>query len=324
MKMNSIIRVFVCTLALICVLCLLASCGSKTDKKETEASVQTAEARTESVFETDEYDPTTDELYDPDIVSNDISEHWDVIGGKYDQEFGTLVEEDYTDQFEFAINTNDEIVVRSPSAERCPGFFPTAAISAKEPVPLDGFSVGFHVDEGFTYSHVGQSYSSAFSVMWTDKVPTELCEQLDGPGTNGLRECLPDDVSGFCISFMGTEDTDGAVSNLVYIIRYDGDGMRPEIDSRLGYRFANWIDTDLSELTTVELNKDEDLGYVISVNGEELRTGTRGSDLYDIYLSTLRRIEDGYLTVGGTSNNYTDINFTLCTICGKGAGSYFD
>lgn len=322
MKMNNLVKLLICALALTMALCLLASCGKEEEPKETEP-VTVADV-TENEPETGEYDPTTDELYDPAVASNDISDNWDVIGGKYDQEFGTLVEEDYTDQFTFALNTNDEIEVRSPGADICPGYFPTAAISSKKPVPLDGFSVTFHVDDGFTYSFNGQSYSSAFSVMWTDKTPTELCEYLDGPGTNGLRECLPEDVSGFCISFMGTDQTHDALSDVVYVIRYDGDGMRPELDNRLGYRFANFIDTDLSETTTVELNKDEDLGYVISVNGEELRTGTRGADLYDIYLSTLRRIKDGYLTVGGVSNNYTDINFTLCTIGGKGAGSYFD
>ena len=160
--------------------------------------------------------------------------------------------------------------------------------------------------------------------MWTDKAPTEICEYLDGPGTNGLRECLPDDVSGLCVSFMGSDAAHDSVSNLTYIIRYDGDGARPEIDHRLGHRFTNWSDTDLGQPTTLEIKEDELLGYLVSVNGVEYRTGLIGDETFDIDLNSLKEVEEGHLTIGGESNNTSFINYTLCTINGKGAGSYFD
>ena len=267
--------------------------------------------------------PSSAEVDDLTIAANDISSYWTVLGSKF-KKSGTLAKKDMSDQFSYTINGNDEIEVRSPDIKICGGYYPTAAISSRETLPLADLTVVFHVDDGFTYDYDETRYSSAMSVMWTDKAPTEICEYLDGPGTNGLRECLPDDVTGLCISFMGTAEANECVSNLTYIIRYDGDGARPEIDHRLGHRFTNWSDTDVAQPTTIAIKEDDLLGYLVSVNGVEYRTGLIGEENFDIDLNALKDLEEGHLTVGGESNNATFINFTLSTINGKGAGSYFD
>ncbi|MDD6265986.1 MAG: hypothetical protein PUB34_06795 [Clostridia bacterium] len=265
--------------------------------------------------------PSSSELEDLDIADNQISSSWITLGSKY-KKSGVLVSQDLSDKFAYVINDNNEIEVRSPDIKVCGGYYPTAAIESRETLPIKDLSVTFHIDDGFTFSTKG--WASSFTVLWTDTVITSLSQYLESPGTNGLREIVPDETKGVSVGFIGSQAASGSVSDYLYIVLYDGEGTRPEIDNRIGYRFTNQINYDIAAPTTIEFKEDDTLGYVVVINGNEIRTGTRGSDLYDIDLNILKDIEEGYLTVGGESNEDTFCNFTLSKINGKDAGTYFD
>ena len=267
--------------------------------------------------------PSSEEVENLDISANDISSSWLTLASKY-KKSGTLAKDDMSDKFSFTVNGNDEIEVRSPDMKICGGYYPTAVIVSRETMPLADLSVNFHIDDGFVFEHAGDVWSSSFSVLWTDKTMQELNHYLEAPGTNGLREFVPADTTGLCVSFMGTAETTGTNANYTYIILYDGTGATPEVDHRLGYRFTNQVITDLAQPTTVEVKEDDTLGYVVSVNGNEYRTGTRGEDILDIDLNVLKDIEEGHLTIGGESNDANFCNYTVSTINGKPAGSFFD
>jgi len=189
-------------------------------------------------------------------------------------------------------------------------------------MPLEGLTTTFHADEGFSFTSTG--WSSSFSVLWTDEPVTTIGYYLEGVGTNGLREFVPETAKGMCVSFMGTKETSDFNANLIYIITYDGEGSRPEVDNRLGFRYTNWVTTDLSQECTIEVKADDELGYVVSVNGVEYRTGLRGEETYDIDMTGLLDVEEGYFGIGCESAEEGYANFTLSTINGKSAGSYFD
>ncbi|MDD6265987.1 MAG: extracellular solute-binding protein [Clostridia bacterium] len=261
------------------------------------------------------------EIEDLTISDNQISNSWLTFGSKY-KKSGILVKEDMSDKFAYVINDKDEIEVRSPDIKVAGGYYPTAAITSRETLPLADLSVTFRIDEGFQFNNNG--WSSAMSVLWTDKPMESLPYYLECPGTNGLRESVVEDTTGLCVSFMGTGYTSGSVADLIYIIVYDGNGTRPEGDNRLGYRYTNWVNTDLGTDCTIEVKEDETLGYVVSINGTEYRTGLRGENAIDIDLTPLKDIEEGYITVGGESTDESFSNFTLSKINGKTAGSFFD
>lgn len=266
----------------------------------------------------------SDEVEKLEIAANDISSGWLVIGSKYKKSGVPLP--DMSDKFAYSINADNEIEVRSPDMKLpgCGGYYPIAAIISRETLPLADLSVTFHIDDGFLYEHAGDVWSSSFSVMWTDKYMTEIPQYLEAPGTNGLRESVPADTTGLAVIFMGTASTTDQNADYTYIIRYDGDGATPEIDHRLGYRFSNEVITDLSQPTTIEVKEDDTLGYVVSVNGEEIRTGKRGNDILDIDLNILKDLDEAHLTIGGEANDTNFCNFTVSTINGKPAGTFFD
>ena len=255
--------------------------------------------------------------------ANDISSSWIALASKY-KKSGTLAKPDLTEKFSFTVNGNDEIEVRSPDMKICGGYYPTAMIISRDTMPLADLSVTFHIDDGFVYEHAADVWSSSFSVLWTDKTVQELNHYLESPGTNGLREFVPDDTVGLCVSFMGTTETTGSNADLIYIILYDGTNARPEVDHRLGYRFYNQVVTDMTQPVTVDFKEDDTLGYVVSVNGNEYRTGKRGEETLDIDLGVLKDLEEGHLTIGGEANDAGFCNFTVSTINGKGAGTFFD
>ena len=267
--------------------------------------------------------PSSEEIEDLTIAANDVSSSWTVFGTKY-KKSGVTVKDDMSEKFAYTVNGNDEIEIRSPDMKICGGYYPTAGIISRETLPLADLSVTFHIDDGFLYSHAGDVWSSSFSVIWSDKIMKAVPHYLEGPGTNGLREALPDDTVGLGVIFMGTADTTDKCSNYTYIVRYDGDGARPEVDNRLGYRFSNEVITDLSQPTTIEVKEDDTLGYVVSVNGEEIRTGKRGEETLDVDLNILKNLDEGHLMIGGEANDANFCNFTVSTINGKGAGSFFD
>jgi len=267
-------------------------------------------------------DPTDTE---EDIADNQISTNWKVFGSKY-RASQVLVRPDMSDKFAYVINDNDEIEVRSPSMKAVGGYNPTAAIMSKTTVPLAPLSVEFHTDEGFTYTRSPDGYSSAVSFVWSDKPMEALPNYLDGIGTNGLRACVPDDAFALVVSFLGTTETSGDVANLMYIIMFDGTGTAPETDNRTGYRWTNWIETNVAEPILIEIREDETLGYIVNLNGVDYTSGMRGSETLDIDLTPLKdKASSGFIGFGAESagdDSYS--NFTVSKINGKNAGSYFD
>lgn len=268
-------------------------------------------------------EPSSGDAEPQTISANDISSEWKTFGTKYKLS-GVWAKEDMSEHFAFRINGDNEIEVESPDIKICGGYYPTAAICSLETLPLKDLSVKFHVDDGFSYSYDTEGWASSFSVMWTDKPIPQLSYYLEGPGTNGLREIVPEDSKGVSVHFMGAAGATDTTANYTYIVLYDGTGAAPEIDHRLGYRFTNIVDTDIGQPTTIEFREDDELGYVTLINGTEYRTGIRGETIYDIDLNVLKDVEEGYLTVGGESRDKTFINFTLSEINGAKAGSYFD
>ncbi|MBQ7670527.1 MAG: hypothetical protein IJS45_07385, partial [Clostridia bacterium] len=118
----------------------------------------------------------------------------------------------------------------------------------------------------------------------------------------------------------------GGVADYLYIILFDGKNTNPEPDGHHGTRWSNKILTDTYSPISIEVKEDDELGYVIVVNGEEIRTGTRGTETLPVDLSILKDIvTEGF--VGYSVENAAEggsAHFTVSKINGKSAGSFFD
>ena len=194
---------------------------------------------------------------------------------------------------------------------------------SKEKVPLKDLEVTFNSDPGFVYNNIG--YSASYSFIWTSLPLNKLPEFTDQIGTNGLRETIPEKAYALSVIFMGTKATSGSVSDLMYIILHDATGIAPEIDHRVGYRWFNYVKTDLSAGVYVKINEDETLGYIVSINGVEYREGKRGDEILPIDLNVLKDVEGGYLCMGAESTGADEYaNFTWNTINQAPAGNVFN
>lgn len=253
---------------------------------------------------------------------NQISNSWKVFGSKY-RASQKLVKADMTETFDYLINDNDEIEVRSSQGG---GYNPTAAIMSKKQVPLNGLSVTFHTDEGFSYNRPANSYGGALSFVWTDSPLTDIPEYLDGIGTNGLRAMIPSGAYALVVSFMGADKSADSISDLMYIILFDGTDPVPEIDNRIGYRWYTQIGTDVSQPISIEVKEDEEAGFVVLINGVEFREGKRGEETLPIDLTALKdKASGGFIAFGAEcAEEGGGSNFTVSTINGASAGSYFD
>lgn len=265
--------------------------------------------------------PSGEDGYEP---VNEISDDWNVFGVKY-RNSGILLPKDLSPSFSYEITDDGYIQVRSPSVKHESGAFPTSVIQSKNKIPLDDLSLDFRTDDGFSYSNVG--YSASFSFVWTTKEITNMPQYTDQIGTNGLRESIParDGAYALSVVFMGTKDTSGHVSNLMYIILNDGTATAPEEDNRVGYRWTNYVDTDLSEGVNISVKRDDELGYVVVLNGVEYRSGMRGNVEIPIDLSPLLDQSEGYICMGaGVTGADEYANFTWETINGKPAADYYE
>ncbi len=255
---------------------------------------------------------------------NQISDDWDVFGVKY-RNSGIIIPRDLSESFAYAVNSNNAITVRSPSVDVEPGAFPTAAIQSRDTVELSDLAISFKTDPGFEYANVG--YSASCSFIWTTMPITEMPQYTDQIGTNGLRETVPTENGAYALSvvFMGTKNTSDSVSDLMYIILNDGTNTAPEDDERVGYRWTNYVETDLSKGVNIEIKEDDELGFVVLVNGVEYRSGMRGRDELPIDLTVLRDTDKGHICMGvGVTGADESANFTLNTINGESAAVYFD
>lgn len=255
-------------------------------------------------------------------ADNTISDEWDVLAGKY-RSSGILIKNDITSEYSYKYENDGSISVMSAPESVRGGLFPTAAIVSKKKVNLGGLNVTFRAGEGFGFKNAG--YSSSFSFVWTTKPIDSLPEYTDQIGTNGLRECVPDDAYALAVVFMGTKETDRAMSDLMYIIMFDATGAAPEIDHRIGYRWCMNVNTDLSQDVNISVKKDDILGFVISVNDVEYREGVRGNQTLPIDLVPLREARRGHICVGAESTgNDMFASFELKTINNKNAKEYFE
>ena len=290
---------------------------SKLTELISEYEKNTSEDQPDQSEQNTDTDLPDDSDYKPE---NAISDAWRVLGGKY-RISGVLLSTDISDTFSYAYS-GDEIVVKSPPNSYKGGYFPTAVIQSKDKLPLDGLSVRFKTDNGFLYTNAG--YSASYSFVWTDKPIEALPQYTDQIGTNGLREALPDGAHALSVIFMGTMDTSGPVSNLMYIVMHDGTDAAPEIDHRRGYRWAFRVDTDLSSGVDISVREDDELGYVVSVNGVEYREGKRGEETIPVDLTPLCGTDLGHIAFGAeATGKYEFANFTVSSICGKPASRYF-
>ena len=275
--------------------------------------------------ETDTQPPASSETDANDSLEyspeNEISADWEVFGGKY-RTSGVLLNNDLSDSFCYTYSDDGGISVSSPPNSVKGGYFPTAAIQSAGTVPLNDLSVSICTDDGFSFDNVG--YSASVSFVWTDKKIESLPQYTDQIGTNGLREAIPDDAHALSVVFLGTADTAGTVSNIMYIILHDGTETAPEIDHRVGYRWAIQISNDLSEGVEIAVSEDKTLGYVVSVNGIEYREGLRGGEPLPIDLTALKDVKEGNICIGVEATGRDQFsNFTLNTICGESARDFF-
>ena len=269
-----------------------------------------------------------EELADEDIGDNQISTNWEVFGTKYRKSF-KYVKPDMSENFAYILNDEDEIEIRSPTNKVAGGYYPTAIIQSRETVPLTDLSFKFQADEGFSFINPEDGYVGAMSIGWTTQPITGIPEYLDGIGTNGLRACIPTGVEAYSlvVSFLGSRETPGdTIADYLYVILFDGTDPCVEIDNRIGLRFTNRVEIDVSQPITVEVKEDDVLGFVVIVNDVEYRTGTRGTDTLDIDLNVLKdKMDAGYIIFGGESpGNKNFSNFTLSEINGEPAGTFFD
>ena len=267
-----------------------------------------------------------EELEEERIGDNQISTHWATFGTKYRKSL-KYFKPDWSEEFAYVINDDDQIEVRSPSMKVAGGYFPTAAIQSRGKIPLNDLSFNFKVDEGFTFEHESDSYAGAVSVGWTTEPLSGIPEYLDGIGTNGFRACIPTGVEAYSlvVSFLGSADTTGTIADYLYIILFDGTDPCVEVDNRIGLRFTNKVQIDLSEPCKVEIREDDELGFVVVVNDVEYRTGMRGEEELPIDLTALReKMDEGHIFIGAESPGATYSNFTLMDINGKEAGNFFN
>ena len=260
-----------------------------------------------------------------DFADNQISTNWKVFGSKY-RKSQVLVRPDMSDQFRYVINDDDEIEVASPASGEG-GYNPTDVIQSRDMIPLVGLSTEIHTGEGFSYTIPDNSYASAFSFAWIDKDLPEIPNYLAAFGTNGIRDMVPEDATGLAVCFIGTQaEGSGTVADYLYIIVFDPDNPNPETDGHIGVRYSNKIYTDTAQPITIEVKEDEELGYVVVVNGEEIRNGTRGSETLPIDLTALKeKASDGFICYAAEAGNEGgSANFTVSKINGKTAGSFFD
>ncbi|MBQ7161077.1 MAG: hypothetical protein IJR90_05165, partial [Clostridia bacterium] len=176
------------------------------------------------------------------FADNQISTSWKVFGSKY-KKSQILVRPDMSDEFRYIINDDDEIEVDSPVSGKG-GYNPTAVIQSRSTVPIVGLSTEFHTNEPFSYS-ITEGYCSSVSFVWIDKELVEIPHYLEAMGTNGVRDMVPEDASGFAVCFMGTQaEGNGGVADYLYIILFDGKNTNPEPDGHHGTRWSNKILTD--------------------------------------------------------------------------------
>lgn len=272
--------------------------------------------------ETEKTDAAEEEKF---IAVNQISQNWEVFGVKY-RNSGIIIPRDLSESFAYMLNDDGGISVRSCPVENESGAFPTSVIQSRNKVSLDGLEIYFKTDEGFKYSNMG--YSASFSFVWTTQAITQMPQYTDQIGTNGLREAVPSDEGAYALSvvFMGSKDTGDATSDLMNIILHDGTDTKPEDDQRIGYRWTSYVSTDLSKGVFIEVNEDDELGYVVSVNGIEYRSGIQGGIESPIDLTVLNDISsEGQICMGaGVTGADEFANFTWDTINGEPAGTYFD
>jgi hypothetical protein len=267
-----------------------------------------------------------EELEEERIGDNQISTHWATFGTKYRKSL-KYFKPDWSEEFAYIINDDDQIEVRSPSIKVAGGYFPTAAIQSRGKIPLNDLSFEFKVDEGFTFEHDAETYAGAVSVGWSTEPLAGIPEYLDGIGTNGLRACIPTGVEAYSlvVSFLGTTNTTGTIADYLYIILFDGTDPCVEVDNRIGLRFVNEVQIDLSQPCKVEIKEDDELGFVVVVNDVEYRTGKRGEEVLDIDLTPLKeKMDEGHIFIGAESPLATYSNFTLMNINEEEAANFFD
>lgn len=258
------------------------------------------------------------------LPENQIADNWDVFGVKY-RSSGIIIPRDLSSSFAYTVNQSKGISVRSPSVEMESGTFPTSAVQSKKKLPLKDLSVTFKSDTGFKYNNIG--YSASYSFIWTTQPIAEMPQYTDQIGTNGLRETVPVHNGAYALSvvFMGTKNTSESVSDLMYIILHDGTEIKPEDDGRIGYRWTNYVKTDLSKGVNIDVKEDDELGFVVVVNGVEYKTGMRGTEELPIDLNILTNVGDGHMCMGvGVTGADEGANFTWSTINGEPASIYFE
>lgn len=284
------------------------------------------EENTNGEFVPETTQPPSDEEVESDtIADNQISTHWEVFATKY-RKSQIAFKQDMSEHFAFVINDDDEIEVRSPTIKVAPGYFPTAAIQTRAKIPIENLSCEFKVDDGFLFAHEEGSYGASFSVGWTTEPIQRIPEYLDAVGTNGLRACIPTGVGAYSlvISFLGGS---GATdTSWLYIIMCDGTDPSVEPDNRLGLRWSNQLPFELGEICKVEIKEDDELGLVVCINDQEIRTGMRMEEELPIDLTPLLGHTDGgHFFIGGEAPGkdcYS--NFTLSTLNDEPVATYFD
>ncbi len=246
---------------------------------------------------------------EPLICDESVAADWTPLAGKYSSATNNIIapkKDDYvirTTGFEFK-NEDHAIKVQTPSYDVFPGVCPVSAIASKHETALDGLSVELTADEmGMLTDSFGLSGNISFA--FTEEPITEIAGGFNSEDgyTTGLNQSIVTLYSGFRELLCGTgkglsitlldlkTSADGAMLATSVQIVYD-DGSYVNCNGQTGYRWTftarNTEDVlykdetgivreapiiDLSEGLKLDIRADEELGYIVSLNGVDYCNG---------------------------------------------------
>ena len=273
-------------------------------------------------------------------VSADFSD-WVTLGAKYSAASKNIIApksnncQIKTDGFEFTETDGGKISVVTPDHTAFNGAYGVSALCSKKMLPLDGLSITIEPDE-FDFATDENGAANQISVLWTDKPVTEIAGGLtdneyttglynsDRVIAGGLRNIVSPDTRGLCITITavsGSEE-DPKIADTLRIFYYDGgytdeygnvgydwtftkkhsgDIMPLDLDAS-GY--IPYKEIDLTYGAVINIRADEELGYIVNVNGEDFYgeyAAYSPEGMTEIDLSELKKIGNGYITAGAAS-----------------------
>lgn len=268
------------------------------------------------------------------LSANENTDGFKTFGAKYSSNTYQIIYDKETkkvkdEAFSFAYTDKGALRAEIPDYDTMTGIGGSAVMSSENKESLDGLTVVVYPDK-FDFNPDENGVGNQISLLWTELTIDMIADPVNGKGammytdlyTSGLKNIMPEGGKGLCITLGNTneennEENTKTASDLS-VVYYDGsefkswdftrehednDDIMPLIldsyEEDIYNRYTGeYVDIDITYGLVISIRSDNELGYVVNVNGVDY---AMESDPID--LKGLKAVNKGYITVGAVSNS---------------------